>query len=314
MLRALQEGEVTRVGGAKSMKVDVRVLAATNKDLEAEIAAGRFREDLLYRINVVPIEVPPLRERAADIPDLVAHFARRVVESAGIQARSFEPGAIERLQRRSWPGNVRELRNAVERLMILSTGKAVTAADVDRILSGAGGGARAGRPLRTAGRSLHGAHLRGVQAGGGEGVPDRQAAAIRLERVGNGAGARHAALQPLQEDRALRPHAGAGMSDQPRDWDKELAAIDKVIAKGGVAPSSAPAPRGVGLAPRRPVAAAEAGRSPAGRRSPPGSAPSSASSWARRFSSGPISTGADWASSSISAPPAWWRWRGRGRS
>ncbi len=151
MLRALQEGEVTRVGGAKSMKVDVRVLAATNKDLEAEIAAGRFREDLLYRINVVPIEVPPLRERAADIPDLVAHFARRVVESAGIQARSFEPGAIERLQRRSWPGNVRELRNAVERLMILSTGKAVTAADVDRILSGAGGeghapGAPSARP------------------------------------------------------------------------------------------------------------------------------------------------------------------------
>jgi len=140
MLRALQEGEVTRVGGARSMKVDVRVLAATNKDLEAEIAAGRFREDLLYRLNVVPIQVPPLRERAGDIPDLVVHFAKAVAASAGVPARQFDAGAVERLQRRSWPGNVRELRNAVERLMILATGRTVTAGDVDRVLSGASGG------------------------------------------------------------------------------------------------------------------------------------------------------------------------------
>ena len=138
MLRALQEGEVTRVGGAKSMKVDVRVLAATNKDLEAEIAAGRFREDLLYRVNVVPIQVPPLRERAADIPELVAHFSKAIADGAGVPPRVFDASAVERLQRRTWPGNVRELRNAVERLMILAPGKAVTAADVDRILSGGG--------------------------------------------------------------------------------------------------------------------------------------------------------------------------------
>jgi len=138
ILRALQEGEVTRVGGAKSMRVDVRVLAATNKDLEAEIAAGRFREDLLYRLNVVPIVVPPLRERAADIPDLVQHFASTVAASAGMPAKTFDASAVERLQRRSWPGNVRELRNAVERLMILAAGKTVTGADVDRILAGGG--------------------------------------------------------------------------------------------------------------------------------------------------------------------------------
>ena len=141
MLRALQEGEVTRVGGAKSLRVDVRVLAATNKDLEAEIAAGRFREDLLYRLNVVPIVVPPLRERAADIPELVAHFASAIAAAAGVPARLFDASAVERLQRRAWPGNVRELRNAVERLMILASGKSVMAADVDRILAGTSDGA-----------------------------------------------------------------------------------------------------------------------------------------------------------------------------
>jgi len=138
MLRVLQEGEVTRVGGAKSMKVDVRVLAATNKDLEAEIAAGRFREDLLYRLNVVPIQVPPLRERASDIPELVRHFARGLAASAGTPARDFDAAAVERLQRRTWLGNVRELRNAVERLMILAPGKTVAVSDVDRVLSGGG--------------------------------------------------------------------------------------------------------------------------------------------------------------------------------
>ncbi|HEX5005157.1 MAG TPA: sigma-54 dependent transcriptional regulator [Gemmatimonadales bacterium] len=145
MLRALQEGEVTRVGGARALRVDVRVLAATNKDLEAEIAAGRFREDLLYRLNVVPIVVPPLRERAADVPELVAHFAEAIARAAGTKPRGFDAAAVERLQRRAWPGNVRELRNAVERLMILSAGKTVTAADVDRILAGGGAGA-AGAP------------------------------------------------------------------------------------------------------------------------------------------------------------------------
>ncbi len=136
VLRALQEGVITRVGGSKPVQVDVRVIAATNKDLEAEIAAGRFREDLFYRLNVVPIHVPPLRSRREDVPALVAHFVAQLAGGTGKGARSLQPGAIERLAEREWPGNVRELRNAVERLLILAPGKAVTGADVVRVLGG----------------------------------------------------------------------------------------------------------------------------------------------------------------------------------
>jgi two-component system nitrogen regulation response regulator NtrX len=145
LLRVLQEGVVTRIGGSKSIQVDVRVLAATNKDLEAEIAEGRFREDLLYRLNVVPIEVPPLRERTEDIPALVNHFAEQLAAGAGVPGRKFADDAIRRLQSRAWPGNVRELRNAVERGLILASGKVVSASDVDALLppSGTGSGADA---------------------------------------------------------------------------------------------------------------------------------------------------------------------------
>jgi two-component system nitrogen regulation response regulator NtrX len=134
LLRVLQEGVVTRIGGAKPIQVDVRVLAATNKDLEMEIAESRFREDLLYRLNVVPIEVPPLRERLEDVPALVAHFAELLGASAGVPGKRFAEEAVRRLQTRPWPGNIRELRNAVERALILAPGKVVTAADVDRLL------------------------------------------------------------------------------------------------------------------------------------------------------------------------------------
>ena len=125
VLRALAERVVTRVGGTKAMDVDVRVVAATNKDLEDEIAQGQFREDLFYRLNVVPIHVPPLRERRDDIPMLVRHFVRRMVDSGRGQERTFSSGALERLSELDWPGNVRELRNTVERLMILAAGPEV---------------------------------------------------------------------------------------------------------------------------------------------------------------------------------------------
>ena len=134
LLRVLQEGVVTRIGGSKAIEVDVRVIAATNKDLAFEIAEGRFREDLLYRLNVVEIEVPPLRERLEDVPELVAHFTGQIAATAGVPARRFGEDAVQRLQQRAWPGNVRELRNAVERALILSPGKVVTAADIDRLL------------------------------------------------------------------------------------------------------------------------------------------------------------------------------------
>jgi two-component system nitrogen regulation response regulator NtrX len=136
VLRALQEGLVTRIGAAKPLEVDVRVLAATNKHLDAEIAEGRFRDDLFYRLNVVPIEVPPLRERRDDIPELVGHFVQQLGGRAGIVAKPFSAEAVRKLTLRHWPGNVRELRNAVERLLILSTGRNVTGADVDRLLPG----------------------------------------------------------------------------------------------------------------------------------------------------------------------------------
>src|SRR6185369_7415717 len=120
VLRVLQDGVVTRIGGAKPVKVDVRVLAATNKVVEEEIAAGRFREDLYYRLNVVPIHVPSLRERREDIPSLIGHFVSQLTGAGGLAPRAIGDDAIARLQQREWPGNVRELRNTIERLLILS--------------------------------------------------------------------------------------------------------------------------------------------------------------------------------------------------
>jgi two-component system, NtrC family, nitrogen regulation response regulator NtrX len=134
LLRVLQEGVVTRIGGAKPIQVDVRVLAATNKDLEGEIAEQRFREDLLYRLNVVPIDVPPLRERLEDIPALVAYFAEQLAASAGVPGKKFSEEAVARFKARAWPGNIRELRNAVERALILAPGKVVTGGDIERLL------------------------------------------------------------------------------------------------------------------------------------------------------------------------------------
>ena len=134
VLRALQEGVVSPIGSAKTVTVDVRVIAATNKRIEEEIAAGRFREDLLYRLNVVPIEVPPLRQRREDIPLLVEHFVSQLLPAQGIARRRFTPAALERLAGHGWPGNVRELRNTVERLLILASGDAIGEGEVGRLL------------------------------------------------------------------------------------------------------------------------------------------------------------------------------------
>ena len=135
VLRALEQGVVSRVGGKKSTEVDVRVIAATNKELESEIVDGAFRKDLYYRINVVPIHMPPLRDRRDDVPMLVQHFTDLMSCRDGLSPRSFETAAIERLQNLTWPGNVRELRNTVERLLILASGDTVRAGDVDTLAS-----------------------------------------------------------------------------------------------------------------------------------------------------------------------------------
>ena len=134
VLRVLQDGVVTRIGGSKPIAVDVRVLAATNKNLEDEIANARFREDLFYRLNVVPIHVPPLRERREDIPLLVAHFIDVLTHREGVAPRTIAPDAVEQLQRLDWPGNVRELRNTIERLLILASGTRISADDVARLV------------------------------------------------------------------------------------------------------------------------------------------------------------------------------------
>lgn len=141
VLRVLQDGFVTRIGGSKPIQVDVRVLAATNKHLEDEIANGRFREDLFYRLNVVPITVPALRERREDIEQLVVYFLQQFAARDGLPARGITDEALVRLSELDWPGNVRELRNTVERLVILASAATIAATDVERLV-----GKRLGEP------------------------------------------------------------------------------------------------------------------------------------------------------------------------
>ena len=129
VLRALQENEITRVGSDKTIKVNVRVIAATNKDLKKEIEKGNFREDLYHRLNVIPIHVPDLKDRKEDIPLLVNHFIQQICAEQGWKAKSINDDAIKALQHHDWPGNIRELRNVIERLIILSA-DTITAEDV----------------------------------------------------------------------------------------------------------------------------------------------------------------------------------------
>ena len=129
VLRALQENKVSPVGSDKEIKVNVRVLAATNKDMKKEIAEGRFREDLYHRISVIEIYVPPLDERKEDIPLLVEHFAKLIADEQGNTSKKFSKEAIKKLQSFSWTGNIRELRNVVERLIILG-GNPISEEDV----------------------------------------------------------------------------------------------------------------------------------------------------------------------------------------
>ncbi len=138
VLRALQEQVVEPVGGAASVRVDVRVLAATNKDLPTEIRASRFREDLYFRLNVIPVFVPPLRDRVDDIPRLAEHFMSELAREYGRRRKTFDPMAMSVLQRYRWPGNVREMRNVLERLMIMVPGDTIAPADLSFLEGGAG--------------------------------------------------------------------------------------------------------------------------------------------------------------------------------
>jgi len=146
VLRVLQEQEVERLGSARTTKVDVRVIAATNKNLEEAIQRGEFREDLFFRLNVIPITVPPLRDRREDIPALVQHFARRSSEEHNLKPKKFDASAMEVLQRYRWRGNIRELRNAVERLLIMTPNDVIRADDLPREYSSGGTSAAVAAP------------------------------------------------------------------------------------------------------------------------------------------------------------------------
>ncbi len=136
VLRALQEQQFTRVGGTKLLNVQVRVIAASNKDLAEEIEKGTFREDLYYRLNVLPIAVPTLKERREDIPQLAQHFIRMHSEEQGIKVKELSRSAVEVLQRHDWPGNIRELRNLIERLLIMVPNSVIEGSDVEMFLQG----------------------------------------------------------------------------------------------------------------------------------------------------------------------------------
>ena len=153
VLRVLQEGEVERLGSSRTMKVDVRVLAATNKDLAQAIDDGAFREDLFFRLSVIPLHVPPLRERRTDIPRLVEHFAQRFARDNNFRPKTFTAAAIAALAGQYWRGNVRELRNSVERLLVMSPEQEIDVAGVGTVLrmGDRPGGAPAPEP---AGRTL----------------------------------------------------------------------------------------------------------------------------------------------------------------
>jgi len=151
VLRVLQEGEVERIGSQRTIQVDVRVIAATNKDLEAQIEKGEFREDLYFRLSVIPIRVPPLRERTEDIPVLVQHFVQEFGAANNFRPKTISPAAMEALKRHPWRGNVRELRNTVERLMIMVEGETIEPDDLSDVLrkpAGATGAPEAAGSLR----------------------------------------------------------------------------------------------------------------------------------------------------------------------
>src|SRR5258705_7863046 len=130
LLRVLEDREITRLGGRTAIKVNIRLISATNENLEDEIAAGRFREDLYYRLNVVPINLPPLRDRREDIPLLIEHFSRRFSEEHGIGKKRIDTEALHYLIDYGWKGNVRELENLIQRLVLMTDGETIKASDL----------------------------------------------------------------------------------------------------------------------------------------------------------------------------------------
>jgi len=191
ILRVLTDQSYTRVGGQRPVKVDVRVLSSTSRNLHDEIAAGRFREDLFYRLNVVPVRIPPLRERREDIPELVSHFFARIAAERRMQSPSITEEAMAALQAHDWPGNIRQLRNVIERTLILAPGDRAQCIEVDLLppeilesqsgISGNSAMAIMGSPLREARESFEREYLR-IQIRRFSGNISRTATFIGMER------------------------------------------------------------------------------------------------------------------------------------
>ena len=211
VLRVLQEQTMEAVGGTARIKVDTRVLAATNKDLQTEIRGGRFREDLYFRLNVIPIFVPPLRDRQEDVPLLADHFMAEFSREYGRRLKTFEPGARSTLQRYPWPGNVRELRNVIERLMIMVPGDTISAA---RSRLPRSGRTRAVGEAAEFRRSAHAARgARSVRARSDSANPGRAAG----QHVADRRCARRRTQQSVSEDEDLRHRAVAPRGRGNRD-------------------------------------------------------------------------------------------------
>ncbi|WP_434387364.1 sigma-54-dependent transcriptional regulator [Melittangium boletus] len=154
LLRVLQEKELQRVGGEETLKVDVRVVSATHRDLQAEVRAGRFREDLYYRLHIVPLQLPPLRERPEDITTLARHFVTRHGPRVNKRIKGLDDGALRALGRYAWPGNVRELENVIEQSLVFAEGETLTAQDLPTHLHGPGTRVESGLPIPSGDRPL----------------------------------------------------------------------------------------------------------------------------------------------------------------
>ena len=202
LLRVLQEQELERLGGTQTIKVDVRVVAATNRDLSEAVRTGAFRADLFYRLNIFPVRMPPLRERLDDIPVLAAHFVRQFAERMGKPVRRIAPGTLERLARYDWPGNVRELANVLERAVILSSGTVIQDEHI---------GPLAISTAASAGGRLPHARRSRAPAPAARARTDRRRAR-RTER--RGAAARHEPVDGLVADAKAGDHAAAVVKGQ----------------------------------------------------------------------------------------------------
>jgi len=206
LLRVLQEGEFERVGGTQTIKVDVRIVAATNTDLHRAVAEGRFREDLFYRLNVIRIEIPPLRKRREDIPLLIQHFIENYNKLAGKRVKGISPEALDRLVSFDWPGNVRELENVIERAIVLATGDYITEAELPQAEAETppteGIPFRVGQPLAELEREAIQRTLRAVSG-------DKDAAAKIL---GIGVATLYRRLKEMEEGREAGDEAAVGSS------------------------------------------------------------------------------------------------------